>query len=325
MRRLALVLLPCVAWLASACHGAPEAAKRTTAGVQGAQANGPIWFLGGRRPGSVFGRSSGAYRVVLGGGRLVRVRLPNPLYSVTGLAASPDGRWIALSSGGGEPPPRNIYVMRSDGSGARRITSGDFNDVSPAWSPGGDEIVFSRFSTSHYALYVVRPDGTGLRRVIDDGANDTSAAWSPAGDRIAYVRIPTGAGLPHVWVVSPDGTRARGLTGDARFYADVAWSPDGRRLATISYLIDERDWQVRVMEADGSGARTVAKCMRPCRRGGYSLEWSPDGTRLAFTVFTKIDTDTAPRVAIVDVSGGDLRLADTHGVGACCLSWIRAN
>jgi Tol biopolymer transport system component len=333
VRRLALLCLPCVAWLASACLGFSGASEETPGAVTPrAHANGPIWFLGGQRPGSAFGQPSGAYRVGLAGGRIVKLPIGTPLYSVTGLAASPDGEWLAMSNGGGEFPPRNIYVMRSDGTEVRQITSGNFYEVSPEWSPDSDEILFSSTRccatssfSGNYALYTIRPDGSGLHRVMEDDANELSPAWSPAGDRIAYVRTPVDWGRSQIWVVNTDGTNSLSLTQDARYYADVAWSPDGRWLATISHLTDDRDWQVRVMRADGSAVRTLVTCTSPCRRGGSSLTWSPDGAQIAFTIYTKADTDTPPRLALADVAKASFTLADTHGVGACCLSWIGAD
>src|SRR6266511_3320237 len=104
--------------------------------------NGPIWFLGGDQPGSIFGPSSVSSIDEDGSGRST-LNISNRLHSITGLAVSPNGLLIAVSNGGGESPPRNIFVMQSDGSGLRQITSGEFQEVDPAWAPDGSRIVFS--------------------------------------------------------------------------------------------------------------------------------------------------------------------------------------
>jgi Tol biopolymer transport system component len=54
---------------------------------------------------------------------------------------SPDGRQIAYTSSGANAP-QGIYVMKADGSGKRRLTSGRGADTSPSWSPDGKQIVF---------------------------------------------------------------------------------------------------------------------------------------------------------------------------------------
>jgi Tol biopolymer transport system component len=296
--------------------------------------NGPIWFLGGEHPGSVFGPSSGVFWVDPDGGQPHAVPTPKELYSITGLAVSPDGERIALSNGGGEFPPRNIYVMRPDGTGLRKITSGDFYEVTPAWSPDGRSIVFAStrccataHSSGNYALYTMSADGSGLRRITQDSASDLSPAWSPDGTRIAYVVTPPNVPNPppkqdwQIWVVNADGTGARALTTDHRYDDAVTWSPDGKKLAYISHLSDDRDWQIRVMRADGSGQHTVFTCTGSCRSGGYTLAWSPDGKEIALTVFLK-GTGSTQRIGLINAGGGGFRLLDTQGVDACCLSWI---
>src|SRR5438552_10602129 len=100
----------------------------------GLHPDGGIWFLGGTHPGSVFVRSGPLYRL-MPHHRPVAVALPRRLWNVTGLAVSPDGGTIALAQGGGEFPPMNISTIRSDGTGLRNLTSGNFYDVAPSWSP----------------------------------------------------------------------------------------------------------------------------------------------------------------------------------------------
>jgi Tol biopolymer transport system component len=324
MRRRTLAVLVCMAGLATGCLGLTGASDDRPGLTHGPPQNGQLWFLGGDEPGSVFDHSNDAYRLNPGLSKLDRIALRGPLYSVTGLDVSPDGERVAMSNGGGEFPPRNIYVMRSDGSGVRRITSGTFYDITPAWSPDGERILFASnrccatsTSSGNYALYTVRPDGSDLHQVTQGTASDVYPAWSPDGGRIAFVRLTPS----QVWTVNADGTEARAATDDGRYYSDVSWSRDGTRLATVSSVIDNRDWQLRIMNPNGSGVRTIARCTDPCRTGGSSAVWSPDGKRLAFTVYTAARVQ---RLAITDVAGGGFRLIGTRGIGVCCLSWIQS-
>ena len=89
-------------------------------------------------------------------------------------AWSPNGKWIAFTTthdakgryiGGG--PYRDVYIMRPDGTGKRRIVVGLIGAV-PVWAPDGRTIMFagSRLSRPGVtSLWVIRPDGSGLRRL----------------------------------------------------------------------------------------------------------------------------------------------------------------
>jgi Tol biopolymer transport system component len=58
---------------------------------------------------------------------------------------SPDGRSIIFASDSDDPGHliRSLYIMRADGRGVRRLTSG-FDDGAPAFSPDGTEVAFVR-------------------------------------------------------------------------------------------------------------------------------------------------------------------------------------
>jgi TolB protein len=51
---------------------------------------------------------------------------------------SADGQWIAFASNrGGMANVGQVYVVRPDGSGLRQVTSGDWSNVQPSFSPDG--------------------------------------------------------------------------------------------------------------------------------------------------------------------------------------------
>jgi Tol biopolymer transport system component len=290
--------------------------------------NGALWFLGGSEPGSVFGRSGPLYRLAPHH-RPVPVALPKRVWNVTAFAVSPDGGTIALAQGGGEFPPRNISTIRPDGTGLRNLTSGNFYDVAPSWSPDGKLIVFSSSrccatwsSTGNYALYIMARDGGDLHRVFTDSSSDVNPSWSPDGSRIAFVRLPVNGGGWTIWSVSATGADPRQLTRDTRLNDAVAWSPDGTQLAYVSHLIDDKDWQIRLMRPDGSGMHMIFRCATPCHGGGYWLTWSPDGKQIAFVEYIKQPDNTyLPRLAVVGADGHHYHLLDTSGISACCPSW----
>jgi Tol biopolymer transport system component len=97
---------------------------------------------------------------------------------------SADGRTIAFVRGG------DLYSVRPDGSGQRRLTSGDAADSAPVVSPDGKRVVFERRAAAGAPadLYAVRVLGGGLRALTSGPDDDHQARFSPDGGAIVFVR-----------------------------------------------------------------------------------------------------------------------------------------
>jgi dipeptidyl aminopeptidase/acylaminoacyl peptidase len=125
-------------------------------------------------------------------------------------AFSPDGRTIAFVRGG------DLYSVRPDGSGQRRLTSGPELDSSPVVSPDGKRVVFERRAATGAPgdLYAVGATGGGLRALTGGAENDRQAEFSPDGRAIVFVRGSGGEANPNddLYSVRPSGARVVRLT-----------------------------------------------------------------------------------------------------------------
>lgn len=68
-------------------------------------------------------------------------------------ALSPDGRWIAFSAVAEGDPQPNLFVMRANGSGRRRLTAGIPKDAYANWSHDGRALYFVRFAPGGSNIY----------------------------------------------------------------------------------------------------------------------------------------------------------------------------
>jgi Tol biopolymer transport system component len=79
-----------------------------------------------------------------------------------------------------------LFVMRSDGSGVRRLT-GDLPAVShPAWSADGQQIAFNAGSPTASDIYLINLDGSGLTKITNHAGANFYPTWSPDGSRLAF-------------------------------------------------------------------------------------------------------------------------------------------
>src|SRR5262249_47074463 len=101
-------------------------------------------------------------------------------------AFSPDGRLIAYTSSG--TGRAQVWVARSDGTGARPLTAGHASSSDPTWSPDGARLAFVSDLNGGPHVSTVSLQG-GHVRALGEGSGTWAAgrpAWSPDGARVAY-------------------------------------------------------------------------------------------------------------------------------------------
>ena len=137
---------------------------------------------------------------------------------------SGDGRRIVFHGDLAEPGNYDVYSIRPDGTGLRRLTRNAAFDGDAHLSPDGDWIVFGSDRTGNADVYVMRSDGSGVRRITGDPAFDFQPVFSSDGRSIAFIREVDG--VNDVFTVRVDGTRVRNVTNTPELNEfDPDWQP----------------------------------------------------------------------------------------------------
>jgi Tol biopolymer transport system component len=172
---------------------------------------------------------------------------------------------------------RHLYVLDVESGKTTMLTSGDYDEVLPAWSPDGKSLAFVSKRRpdfdrdNNWDLYVIdaAPRGGVAPRQLttfegpdNDPDTESRPAWSPDGRSIAYLQ---GGPLKLIYyavqklaVVPAAGGAPRILTaGLDRNATNPVWSGDG---SSISFLLedDRTVGLARVPAAGGAIERLVS-------------------------------------------------------------------
>ncbi len=110
------------------------------------------------------------------------------------------------------------------------LTFGQWDDVSPAWSPNGKTIAYASDQNGVWQIFIMKPDGSSSKAVTPTSYEATDPSWSPDSSSLAF------------WTQSGPRTDVRVLFlvnstietitpgSYSVLQSQLRWSPDGERL-----------------------------------------------------------------------------------------------
>lgn len=259
---------------------------------------------------------------------------------------SADGRWLTFQSTRDGRTCDQQFVMRTDGSGLRRISDGTGKTTCGYFIQGGRRLVYASTHAADTAcpprpdpsrgyvwgldpfdLYTVKADGSDRRRLTNYGVYTAEATLSPDGRTLVFTSLKDGD--LDLYTMNVDGTNIRRLTttpgydGGAFFSPDGkqivyrAWHPAGDSLEAYRSLLARRmvrpnRMELFVMNADGSNQRQITNL----GAANFAPIFAPDGKRI---IFSSNHRNPRGREAqnfdlfLVNVDGSGLEQVTTHG------------
>ncbi len=207
-----------------------------------------------------------------------------------------------------------IYLMNTDGSNRRMVSTGKGVTTCSFLSPDGQRIIYASTHAAdstcpprpdmskgyvwslhpEYEIYSAKPDGSDLKNITNSPRYDAEGVYSPDGSKIVFTSLRSGD--LEIYTMNPDGSDVKQLTHELGYDGGPFFSFDGKKIiyrasrpknaadsADYLSLLEEdlirpAELEIWMMDADGSNKHQITHL------GGanFAPYLHPDGTKLAF-------------------------------------------
>ncbi len=228
---------------------------------------------------------------------------------------SPDGQWVVYVRHRmdirKDRRRSSLWMVRTDGTDHRAVTTGAANNSSPRWSPDGKRLLYLSAMDGVTKLSCHWMDG-GQSAELATLTDPAGLAWSPDGKSIALSQFVPEKSKPFVELPGkPEGAE---WAAPFQMIRDVTYRADGKGYRK------EGHHHLFVLSADGGAPRQVT-------HGAFdhlgTSAWTADGRALIFSANRRPDAGYEPldtEIYEVSLDGGavkaltDRRGPDTHPV-----------
>jgi TolB protein len=233
--------------------------------------------------------------------------LPQVTTGPSSISWSPDSQRLVYAMAG------SLWIQKVDSNIAEQITAGPGYDFEPDWSPGGKQIVFSRYDKDAVELWLFDVEKKTIQALTTGGNVNIDARWSPDGKKIAFVSTAYKKRF-HIFVAQMGSspkiqqiTEERKTDAYRYYYSPFdheispAWSPDSNEIVFVC----NHD----AVYGTGGFWRMKAEPGAKMRQIRYEEttwkahpDWSPDGKRIIYSSYLGRNWN---QLWIMTAEGGD--------------------
>ncbi|OOP55552.1 MAG: peptidase M28 [Candidatus Brocadia carolinensis] len=155
-----------------------------------------------------------------------------------------------------------IYIMNSDGSDQKRLTTWEGYDGGPFFSPDGARIIWRHFNENGMLadIYTMKLDGSDRRRLTDFGSMSWAPYYHPSGEYIIFHSNKHGFTNCELFLVDTQGEKEPvRVTFTDRFDGLPVFSPDGKQLCWTSGRTSNGDSQLFMAAWNHEAAQEALK------------------------------------------------------------------
>ena len=198
---------------------------------------------------------------------------------------SPDGKLIVFTRSWvdkvKDERASNIWIVDVDGVRIRELTTGNWRDNQPVWSPDGKRIAFLSDRDGTNQLHVMWVDTREVAQLTHLEQAPSGITWSPNGKTIAFTAFEADND-PILAVKLPERPRNAQWARPAVIVNRLAWAADGRGPLPMGFT------QVFTIDSVLGG---TPRQITSGKFNHSNPEWSADGKTLYISAIRKPDAE----------------------------------